>query len=194
MSTTTFAPGTVLSYRTDRSVAGERDANWCREGTAIVRDDGAAFDTFWQSGSEAHRLTATEVERASVVFCIDDFDELDRWRPDEQKWLTYAIDDRRRITSQHGLEQRLYVRKGAVPHRDTVLDNLREAVAEAESEARSAESRLERAREDLAALMAAPSDCSCRPSFCVRDECQACSLVATYTDCKALPVRLGGAA
>lgn len=191
---TTYQPGTVLTYQTDRSAAGERDAYWCREGMAVVNDDGIALDTFWQSSSEAHRLTSTELERAEVLFELREFDELDRWRPDRQKWLTYAAEDRQSITSQHQLEQRLFLRKGAKPHRETVLDNLRTAMAEAESEFRSAERRLQHAQEDLAALEAAPADCSCRPSFCTRSECVACAGVSTWTDCKALPVRLGGAA
>lgn len=189
---TVHKPGTVLRYRSDRAEAGERDAYWCLEGTAVVRDNGAAFDTFWDSGSEAHRLTASELARAEVLFDLDDYDEMDRWRPDEQKWLTYAPEDRQRVTSQHGLQRRLYLRKGARPHRQTVLSNLRETVEEAEAEARSAQRNMEHAQEDLAALLAAPQDCSCRPSLCSRGDCVACADTAAWTECKALPARLGG--
>lgn len=190
---TTLKPGTVVRYTPQSQYPGG-DARWCREGMAIANKAGHLVDTYWGSGSEAHRVTAAEQASVKVLFHLDDYDELDRWRPDEQKWLSFAPEDRQLITMQHRLQRRLFIRKGALPSRDTLIANAREKVAEAEAEVSSAQRSLDWAQEDLAALLAAPDDCTCRPSFCARDECSACASGTGWTECKALPARLGGAA
>ena len=62
-----FKPRDVLRYT---PVGG-----WhCRQGTAIVRGDGVAVDTYWGErgdGSESHRLTVEELADATLVFNAD---------------------------------------------------------------------------------------------------------------------------
>lgn len=187
-------PGDVLTYTSDRAARGERDAYWCLEGMAVVDDQGQAFDTFWNSGSEAHRLTETERMTAKHVFNLGDFDELDRWRPDVEKWKSYAPEDRGRVTSQHGLQQRLFIRKGAKPAREVMIENARAKVQEAQAAVHSAEHTLAWAQQDLDALLAAPDDCICRPSWCMKTNCPSCASADDWQKCSALPARLGGAA
>ncbi|HEY0889339.1 MAG TPA: hypothetical protein VGE38_07000 [Nocardioides sp.] len=187
-------PSDVITYTSDRAARGERDAYWCLEGLAVVDDEGRAFDTFWGSGTERHLLTETERATAKFVFNLAEFDELDRWRPDIEKWMSYAPDDRGRVTSQHRLEQRLYVRKGAKPAREVMIENARAKVAEAEADAAHAQRMLLLAQEDLAALVAAPDDCVCRPAWCVKADCPSCAPANDWRKCSALPARLGGAA
>ena len=179
--------GTVVRFIPDPS---QHSPRWCREGIAIAQKDGRLHDTFWGSGSEAHIVREVELPSVEVLFHMDDYDELDKWRPDRQKWLTYAPDDRKRITMQHGLQERLFIRKGALPHRETMLAQARQKVEDAEGDVRRAEGDLRWAREDLAALLAAPLDCTCRPSLCAREECPACSSTSGWQECKALPARL----
>jgi len=146
-----YRPGTVVTYIPDPS---RHDPNWCREGMAIANANGDLLDTYWGSGSEAHRLLPVEVATVEVQFHMDDFDELDRWRPDVSKWMSYAPADRQRITHQHRLQQRLFVRKGAQPDLDTQIANATVKVREAERAVESAQWHLEWARKDLAELEA----------------------------------------
>lgn len=139
-------PGDVLRY-----LPADKFMRWhCREGIALVTETGDAFDTFWGTGGDRHRLTADELATAEVEFNVGDYDALPYRSRD--KWLTYHEDDRGRIPSQHGLQEVLYLRKGAQPNLATQIANAREAVAEAESRLRSAEWTLEWRREDLAKL------------------------------------------
>lgn len=141
---TTLMPGNVLRYSPRVSHA--------REGMAIVEDSGRAFDTYWSAGGRA-QLSPEDLKTAEVIFNIGDYDQLDPYvgssRP---RWEQHHPDDRQRVTSQRGLQEVLYVRKGATPDRGTQIDNAREAIREAEENARSAESRLKWARDDLRAL------------------------------------------
>lgn len=141
-----FAPGDVLSYV----------PRWhhCREGTAFVGEDGVARDTFWRhTDTSAERLNEAELATAEVRFNVNDYEALDLYAHSSRPtWLTYDPDDRGRIPSQHGLQEALFVRKGSRPDLSTQIENARRAVEEAESEVRVAQGRLERRREDLAAL------------------------------------------
>ena len=153
-----YTPGTVVRYAPDPS---RHDPMWCREGLAIAekrRHDGRVVlaDTYWGSGSETHIVRDDEMASIEVLFHLDDYEELDRWRPDVQRWKTYAPEDRQRITMQHGLQQRLFIRKGAQPDMPTQIANAEEKVREAERAVESAEWRLEWARKDLAALVTSP--------------------------------------
>lgn len=147
----TYRPGTVVRYTPTRE---RHDPRWCREGTAIANEQGVLVDTYWCSGGDSHVLRRDdELASVEVLFHIDDYDELDRYgRGTPAVWETYHPDDRRRVTSQHGLQARYFVRKGATPDLETQIANAREAVREAEAEVEGAERRLERRRDELAAL------------------------------------------
>lgn len=136
------AAGEVIRYQSER-----RD-RWCREGWAISDDYGRFVDTYWMSMSDAHVVTPDELATAAHQFWIDDYRELDRHgrgTPDE--WLKYASGDRRRVTSQHGLQARYFVRHGAEDDLPTQLENALAALRRAEDDAESAQRRLGRAQE-----------------------------------------------
>lgn len=144
-----FRPGDVLAYVSIES--------HCREGTAYVQDSGAAIDTYWRpsGGGDSHRLTESELATASVSFNVNDYDLLERYVSSSRKtWETYRPEDRAQITSQHGLQASLFVRRGAEPHLDTQIENAEAAVLAAEREANSAAYVLERRRDELATLKA----------------------------------------
>lgn len=149
-----YRPGTVVHYIPDQS---RFEPRWCREGMAIADDRGHLIDTFWISGSEAHVLNAAEIATVEALFHLDDYDELDRWRPDVRLWETYAPEDRQRITSQHGLQQRLFIRKGAQPDLATKIANAERKVAVAEAKVKSAQWDLDWARRELSELVASPA-------------------------------------
>jgi hypothetical protein len=153
MSGARFNPGDVLSYVPTR--------DHCREGTAWVNEAGVALDTYWRAygDGESHVLTRSEINTATIVFNVADFDALDRYlSTSRETWETYAPDDRARITSQHGLQEVLLIRKGAQPDLPTQIANAQREVERAEAEVRSAEHTLERHRQDLAELEPADSD------------------------------------
>jgi hypothetical protein len=145
MTTTTFTPGTVVRYKS------ERPNNWCREGMALADERGRLVDTYWESTGEEHHLSEVEIATVEVLFNVCDFMELPRHS--EYTWPDYHPDDRQVITSQHGLRRRLLVRHGARPDLPTRIENAREAVREAEEAVASAESSLRWRREDLARLI-----------------------------------------
>jgi hypothetical protein len=144
---TGFKPGDVVRYEAPRG--------WCREGTAITGDDGRLVDTYWLNDN--HVLTDEEIATAELVFSLGDFDELDRWRSHESraKWEQYSPADRETVTSQHGLQVRWFVRKGAQPDLATQIENARQAVADAYEKLRNAERDVDYARRKLARLEAA---------------------------------------
>ena len=147
---TTFAPGTVLTYTTLT-----RPNRWCREGTAIVVKSGRAIDTYWGStaSTDSHVLTGEELATAEVLFLLKDYDELDIPRRESPAtWKRYAPADRRRTTSQHGLQARWFIRKGAEPDLATQIANAQQNVADAEVALRSAERQLDSDRLALAEL------------------------------------------
>lgn len=125
----------------------------CREGTAIALETHGGqiklFDTFWD-GYEDHVLTDAEELTAEVLFNLNDYDEIDRYKRESQTWSKYAPEDRQRVTSQHGLQTRWYVRKGASEHWPTQIRNAEDAVAKCVAAVESAERHLRWAREDLA--------------------------------------------
>lgn len=140
--------GDVLSYLSSH--------RHCREGSAFVTDRGV-FDTYWRpyGDGESHRLTERELQTAEARFNVNDFDALDLYSATSRPtWETYHPDDRGRISSQHGLQEALFVRRGAQPDLATQIENAREALAVAESKLRSAEWDVEMRRRDLADLEA----------------------------------------
>ncbi|SHX96547.1 Uncharacterised protein [Mycobacteroides abscessus subsp. abscessus] len=148
----TFRPDDVVRYRPS--------AHHCQEGVAIAKDCGGSVvlvDTFWQSAShDDHVLTASEIASAELVFNMEGYDELDRYiSSSEQLWNKYAATDRQVVTSQHGLQKRWFIRKGARPDWNTQIDNARQVVAGYERELEAVRSHLEWARRDLADMLAA---------------------------------------
>lgn len=143
-----FKTGDVLRYTPGQ--------HHCCEGTAYVRDDGRAVDTFWRpmGDGDSHLLTAVEMETAGVAFNVGDFDALDYYTSSSpETWATFHPDDRASISSQHGLQQHLFVRKGAEPHLGTQVENARRRVGRAEEDLDIAQGRLDRARAELLELV-----------------------------------------
>lgn len=143
----TFKTGDVLRYVPRRY--------HCKEGTAFVTERGTPLDTYWGPGGngEYGHLRPEELATAEVVFNVNDYDALDIYANQSRAtWLTYHPDDRGRITSQHGLQEALFVRKGATPDLATQIQNARDRVDEAESRVQLAEHILESRRRELAEL------------------------------------------
>ena len=146
MSDEILRPGNVLRYV-------PRGGTHARECTAFVNERGVAVDTYWRAhgDGQSHWLRPGEVATASVLFNVGDFDALDYYAATSRStWESYHPDDRARITSQHGLQEQLYVRRGAKPCVKTQVENARASVEVAESKVRSAESYLQAMRERLA--------------------------------------------
>lgn len=141
-------PGDVVSYLPRWSHARER--------TAYVLENGKAVDTFWHTfAHDGALLNEEELATAEVRFNVGDYEALDRYAATSRaKWETFHPSDRGRITSQHGLQEALYLRRGAKPHLDTQIENARRRVELAERDLRTAEWRLDGRRQELAELEA----------------------------------------
>jgi hypothetical protein len=150
---TGFRAGDVVKY-----VPADRfDRWWCREGTAIAtqRDgDIILVDTYWGSGSDNHVLRDDETATATLKFNLGDFDELPSRPGVRLAWGKYAPADRELIPSQHGLQCRYFIRKGAAESLPTQVENATQALIDAESELRSAQWRVESRAKELAELRA----------------------------------------
>ena len=121
---------------------------------AEARLDGVIlFDTYWRTPGDRHLLTYEELATAEVLFNLDDYDELTE-RESTSRWEMYKPADRQRITSQHGLVVRWFIRTGAEPDLQTQIENACEAFLDARSKLQSAENRVAVAWRDLAELEA----------------------------------------
>ena len=151
--------GDVFTYTPDIDWTG-RPTHHCREAWAIVvegRNYSMTIDTFWGTLSDAHILTDPELATLSFEFNTDGYDELEHRRGVYMTWEQYNPFQREIIPSQHGLQRRYFVAKGAVPDTETLIENARAKVEKAESELRSAEYSLTMAKRDLDELLVSAS-------------------------------------
>lgn len=146
-----FRPGDVVRYE-PAEWPGRHDRMWCREGMAIADENGLLWDTYWSTGNDCHNLVDREMATARVLFNLADFRELERH--EAYTWREFHPDDRALITSQHGLQERRFVRVGSGPDLGTQIENAREALAEAERQVESAKQTVIWRREHLAELEA----------------------------------------
>ena len=147
---TAFREGDVVDYNSER-----RD-RWCREGVAVATPhrDGTLMlvDTYWGGfGSDQHVLTATETATAQVRFNLNDYEEITASGA-RDRWLKYAPADRDIVTSQHRLQAKYFIRRGATEDLPTQILNAEERLEEARSQLESAQWRVEWAERDLQAL------------------------------------------
>lgn len=148
-----FIDGDVISYT-------PKDGHHCREGLAIVSqsptvDESRAHDTFWAGFGDRHLLTADELATAELIFNVTNYLELDgnSRHINETKWNTFAVADRQVITSQHGLQKRWFIRKGAEPSWQQQIANARERLDEAICAADSAVRSVGYAHAELSILI-----------------------------------------
>jgi len=143
-----FRPGVVIRYTPSN--------RHCREGIALINDAGYAVDTFWGSSCcDSHILHEDDLASAQVEFDTADFDELQAHAVvSRATWEKYAPADRARIPSQHGLQEALFIRRGAVTCIDTQIAAAQREVDDAEARVRFAQANLRGRKEDLARLVA----------------------------------------
>jgi hypothetical protein len=128
----------------------------CREGMAFVTESGEPLDTYWrpEGDGDSHALTDGELSTAKIVFNVAEFTMLDRYSAaSREKWETYSPDDRERVTSQHGLQEVLFVHRGARPDLGTQIANARRDVGHAEVALRAAQQRLDSERSRLSEML-----------------------------------------
>lgn len=156
---TELRAGDVLTYKS------ERDGNWCREGMAVVHEVAGrliAVDTYWATSvlsrsvsPDCHVLTDAELDTASVSFNLADFEVTNA---QHGSYLDYAPADRAVVTSQHGLQKTLLVRKGAKPSGSAIVRKHVDRVREARQNLESAQRRLLWAEDDLLEAFAGRHD------------------------------------
>lgn len=144
-----MAKNDVYRYQPSRE---RHDPNWCREGMAIETDTGKVIDTYWDLSARDvmvdHYLTGEELAGAELVANLDDFEPFYRnsTHYNSAGYDGYAESDRLTITSQHGLTQHRFIRKGATPSPDRILAKLRADISAALYKRDSAMREVESAR------------------------------------------------
>lgn len=119
----------------------------CLEGLAVENERGKLIDWFWGGDVIGNQIVSPDVADLEKVANLNDYEPTPRNGRESNK--DYAPEDRLTLTSQHGLQRTYYVRKGAIPDLATRIENARWDLAEAESDARVAQRRVERAQEAL---------------------------------------------
>lgn len=127
------------------------DQNHCREGLAIENERGRLIDWFWGGHDVAlDNLVDRDAPDLTLIANLGDYDLTPRDGRESNR--DYAPEDRLLIHSQHGFQWTHYIRKGAEPDLTTRIENARKGLEEAESDMRSAQRQIDRAREELAQL------------------------------------------
>ena len=124
----------------------------CTEGLAIENERGQLVDWYWHGDIVWDQIVPKDAEDLVKIANLKDYDLTPRDGRESNE--DYAPEDRLVIHAQHGLQRTHYVRKGSKPDLATRIENARERLAEAESEARSAQRRVEWAQEALDKLVA----------------------------------------
>ena len=120
----------------------------CTEGLAIENDRGLLIDWFWGGDVVSHRqYVDRDAEDLKLIANLNDYELTPR--DGRESNCNYAPEDRLVITSQHGLQQTFYIRKGSIMDLATRIKNACERLEEAQSEMRSAQRRVEYAQEAL---------------------------------------------
>lgn len=122
----------------------------CMEGLAIENERGKLIDNFWHGEVVWRQVITRDAADLTLIANLGDYDKLGQYDDIND----YAKSDRLVITAQHGCQRTYYVRKGATPDLATKIENARAAVAKAEAEAQSAQRHVERAKQELASLLA----------------------------------------
>lgn len=130
------------------------DQHHCTEGLAIEDERGRIIDWYWGNSRDAmfDKIVSRDAADLNLVANLGDYDLTPRDGRESNR--EYAPEDRLVITSQHGLQRTYYIRKGAIPDLATKIENARADLRDAESAARSAQFRMERAQDTLARLEA----------------------------------------
>jgi hypothetical protein len=124
----------------------------CTEGLAIEDERGKLIDWFWGGSRDSmlDKIVSRDAADLTLVANLGDYDLTPM--DGRQGNHDYAPEDRLVLHAQHGLQKTHYIRKGAAPDKATKIENARSRLTQAESDARYAQFRLDRAREELAHL------------------------------------------
>lgn len=82
------------------------------------------YDTYWATGDEYPvKLTDENFDKFELVF---DFNDVERFSGDYQKWITYDDKDRFRVSVDSGgmSYPKYYIRRNAVPRKAWVVERL----------------------------------------------------------------------
>lgn len=124
----------------------------CLEGIAIENEHGVLYDTYWGIDDAGAECVGRDAQDLTLIGNLGDYERIDRNA--EHPFDDYAPVDRLAITSQHGLQRALFVRKGADPDHATKVRNARNELEDATHAVEAAQRRAERARQALADLEA----------------------------------------
>ena len=142
----------------------DREQRHCVEGIAyadLVKSVGVVLrDTFWGPQGSTDFMVGhnrlSDAERASLRLL---FNPNDGWREVSRSDVPEDFDlaDVRRVTSQHGLQEKVWIRDGAQPSLAIRIFNAQERLREARSAAESAIRTVEHHAMEVARLVAEQS-------------------------------------
>lgn len=142
----------------------DRDRSHCVEGiayAALVPGAGVILrDTFWGSRGSADSLVGhnhlSDAEQESLQFL---FDPNDGWREATRNDVPadFDADDVRRVTSQHGLQEHVWIREGAHPSLAVRIQNAKQELESARERAAATIHTVEHHAMEVARLVAEQS-------------------------------------
>jgi hypothetical protein len=153
MTALTIADGDVFRWHYRDEKDGDR-REWgryhCKSRIAIAKN-GCLRDTFWfGGGSDNATWTYSEAQQKLVLERLGNLFDLEK-RP-EYEAMYYADADIVDLNHANSSRGNFYIRKGAERSREKMCATLLERIAAKEREIRFAQDRLDRAREQLAAI------------------------------------------
>ena len=124
---------------------------WCKNWTFRVRksnDNYYMYDTYWATGDEHPvMLTDSNFDKFELIF---DFNDVEKYTDQYRKWINYPKKDRFCVAVDSGGTSypKYFIRKGALPIKDAVIERLKYDIASLESELKTKRSVLQRVEND----------------------------------------------
>ena len=124
---------------------------WCKNWTFRVgryKDEYYMRDTYWATGDENPVLLTDEnFDLFELVF---DFNDVEKFNGEYQKWITYGYDDRFRVAvNSGGINYPVYfIRKGAKPIKEAVVERLRHEISLLENDLKYKQNTLRQVEND----------------------------------------------
>ena len=124
---------------------------WCKNWTFQVRkrnDNYYMYDTYWATGDEHPiKLTDENFDKFELIF---DFNDVEKYTDQYRKWIEYPAKDRFQVAADSGGTSypKYFIRKGALPIKDAVIERLKYDIASLESELKVKRDTLQRVEND----------------------------------------------
>lgn len=143
-------------YRSSPDIIGftGQDPYWCRNWTFRVRQDHfgnyCMDDTYWSSSPKSFSLMDENFDKFELLFDLNDVEEYKGSHilgyAEEDRWMSVPMDSGGRRFPKN------YIRKGAVPVKERVIERLKDEIERLEWEVENKKKNLELVEKDEISL------------------------------------------